>query len=135
MSPPSSPNGTNPINGHEWSIPQPAGDIQYACVFPILNPIDCTQAGAVCDCFQGSTNLDNPLCDPNPNDNMNPTLQARAKAYPGIKHLAIAKGLEAQGIVASLCAKQLTDPTQDDYAYRPAVKSIIAQIKPTLRGH
>jgi hypothetical protein len=137
ISPAGSPNGTNPINGHEFNIPQPPGDIEYACIFPLLTPIDCTQPGAVCDCPEpvaGQTPSDNPLCDPNPNDNGNPTLQTRAKAYPGIKQLAIARGMGEQGIVASICAKQLTDDTQIDYGYRPAVDAILAQVTARLKS-
>lgn len=137
ISPVGSPTGTNPINGHEWFIAQPPGDQEYACIFPILTPIDCTQTGAVCDCAEavaGATPPDNPLCDPNPNDNGNLTLQSRAKAYPGLKNLAIAKGMAEQGIVASICAKQVTDDTQPDYGYRPAVAAIIERLKKALAG-
>ncbi len=134
ISPSSSPNGTNPINGHEWNVPSPPGDIQYACVFPKLQPVDCSQAGVVCDCPLGTSSENNPLCDPNPNDSGNPTLQTRAKAYPGIKQLAIAKGLGAQGIVASACAKQVTDSTQVDYAYAPSASAIVARVGAALRG-
>ena len=139
IAPSTAANGTNPINGHEWNITMPAGDIQYACIFPVLSPIDCSKPGAVCDCTAtGMPN--NPLCDPNPNDNMNLTLQSRAKAYPGLKHLAIAKGLGDQGIVASICAKQINTPNNPDgtpaadYGYRPAVKAIIDRLKKALKG-
>ncbi len=132
ISPPKPPN-TNPINGHEWDIATPAGDIEYACVFPLASPIDCSVTGAICDCG-GDPTAANPLCDPNPNDGMKPTLQTRAKAYPGLKELAIAKGLGTQGIVTSICVKQLTDSTAGDYAYRPAIRTIIDAVKKTIRG-
>jgi hypothetical protein len=132
ISPTSSPNGTNAINGHEWTIAQPPGDIEYACIFSLASPIDCSQPGAVCDC----TGLapDDPLCDPNPNDNGNPTLQSRAKAYPGVKNLAIAKGMGDQGVVASICAKQVTDPTQGDYGYRPAIDAVVRRMTQALKA-
>jgi hypothetical protein len=120
--PPSAPNGTDPINGHEWTIQNPPNDIEYACVFPLLAPVDCSQPSAVCDCVGA---VDNPLCDPNPNDNNKPTLQTRAKAYPGLKELAIAKGMGEQGIPTSICAKQVSDSTALDYGYRPSVRSIL----------
>jgi hypothetical protein len=125
-SPPGSPNGANPLNGHEWTIEKPAGDIEYACIFPLATPIDCTVT-TPCDCWVSSLD-DNPLCSPNPNDNMKPTLQTSAKAYPGVKNLAIARGLGAQGIVASICAAQVDDPTRADYGYRPAVASIVERL-------
>jgi hypothetical protein len=135
ISPVGSPTGTNPINGHEWFITQPPGDQEYACIFPILSPIDCSQPGAVCDCGQlapGATPPDNPLCDPNPNDNGNLTLQTRAKGYPGLKNLAIAKGMGAQGIVASICAAQITDQTSPDFGYQPAANAIVGALQGRL---
>ena len=143
ISPPSAPNGTNPLNGHEWNTAggasTPPGDIEYACIFDLPTPRDCSVPGTVCDCTtDASTN--NPLCEPNPNDNGNPTLQTRAKAYPGVKNLAIVKGMENQGIVASICPTQLTSPTNADgtpaadYGYRPAVKAIIDRLKQALSG-
>ena len=125
ITPPTGP--TNAINGHEWIPPQPAGDIEYACIFPLATPKDCTVT-APCDCTVGAA-ADNPLCSPNPNDNMKPSLQTSAKAYPGVKNLAIAKGMGSQGIVASICAAQLTDNTQPDYGYRPAVAAIAQRLQ------
>ncbi len=137
ISPPGSPTGANALNGHEWTpLPLPQGDIEYACIFALSTPRDCSKPGAVCDCT-GLTMEDNPLCDPNPNDPTTPgapTLQSRAKAYPGVKNLAIAKGMKDQGIAASICAKQVTDQTQPDYGYRPAVNAIIARLKQAIKG-
>ncbi len=141
IAPPSTPNGGGPmvggslLNDHEWNIPAPAGDIEYACVFPILNPLDCSDPSVVsCDCRGLSATADNPLCEANPNDSGNLTLQTKAKAYPGIKHLAIARGMGNQGIAASICAKQLTDNTAADYGYRPAINAIIDRLKGALGG-
>jgi hypothetical protein len=78
--------------------------------------------------------LDNPLCSPNPNDSMNPTLQTSLAAYPALKHLAIAKGLGAQGIVASICPAQLTDPTSADYGYLAAAQTIVQQVGRALKS-
>jgi len=63
-------------------------------------------------------------------------MQTKAKAYPGLKNLAVAKGLGAQGIAASLCAKTL-DPTlqangSPEYGYRPAVNAIIGRLKQAI---
>jgi hypothetical protein len=138
LSPPSTPNGAGAmvggtlINDHERTIPTPAGDIEYACVFPILNDIDCSNPATPGDCANAPA--DSPLCFPNPNDGMRNTLQKKAKAYPSVKQLAIAHGLGDQGIAASICAKQLTDPTQPDYGYRPSVKAIIDRLKLALNG-
>jgi hypothetical protein len=131
ISPPSAPNGTNPINGHEWIVPVPTGDIEYACIFALPTPVDCTTATGDCACNLPA-NTDNPLCSPNPNDNGQPTLQTSDKAYPGVKNLAIAKGMGAQGIVASICPAQLTDGTQPTFGYRPAMAAFVAQMKTRL---
>jgi hypothetical protein len=135
MTPPETPTDENPINGREWSIPQPPGDLEYVCIWPIA-PIDCSAPGAIgCECASNTEIQENPVCAPNPNDNGAPTLQTYAYAYPGVKHLAIAQGMKQQGIVASICPKQLTSPTNPDgsvaidYGYRPAAYAIINALK------
>jgi hypothetical protein len=134
-SPPGSPSDANPINGHERTIVNPPNDIEYACIFPLLGPMDCSQNSSSCECtFQNALAADNPLCAPNPNDGNKPTLQVSGRAYPGIKHLAIARGMGSQGIAASICAKQVTDPTAPDYGYRPAVRAIADRMKQSLGG-
>jgi hypothetical protein len=65
---------------------------------------------------------------------MNPTLQTKAKAYPGVKHLAIAHGMGSQGIAASVCPNQITDATASDYGYRPAMAAIADRLKRALAG-
>jgi hypothetical protein len=141
LAPPGSPAGTNPINGHEWTPKMPAGDIEYACIFPLIDPatgmsapIDegATSGITTGDCVGGTS--DSPLCAPNPNDGMKNSLQVNAKAYPGIKHLAIARGMGTQGIVGSICPAQLTDNTSPDFGYRPAVQAIIDRLKLALHG-
>jgi hypothetical protein len=119
----------NPINGHERTLPIPPNDIEYACIFPLLTPRDCTKE-EICDCPSvAGTVTDNPLCDPT-----NSTSQINGKAYPGVKNLAIAEGMGTQGIAASICPAQLTDPTQADYGYTPAIGAIIDRLKKALGG-
>ena len=132
--PANAPNGTNPINGHEWTIPA-RNDLQYACIFDLPEGAerDCANGGfQSCDCDEEGN--DNPLCEPNPDDNGERTLQVRAKAYPGLRELAVIKGLEAQGIVGSVCPKQLDAPDSPDFGYRPAIGSIIDRLKTALGG-
>jgi hypothetical protein len=135
--PTSTPNGHGAtvggalLNDHERTLKLPANDIQYACVFPIPAPLDCslTQNANKCPC----TDLpDNPLCASNPSDGGKFTLQVKAKAYPGLKELAIAKGMGDQGIAASICAKQLDDPSKSDYGYRPSVNALLDRLSQTL---
>jgi hypothetical protein len=112
------------LNDHERTIANPPDDIEYACIFdlPAGHTRDCTQPGVSCDCPTTSgTATDNPLC--------NGTTQVKAKAYPGLKELAIARGMGKQGVAASICPKQLTDPTSPDFGYAPAVQAILGPLK------
>lgn len=130
IAPPGSPAGADKINGHEYTN-KLRDNLQYACVFD-LPPVavrDCSQGQIACDCDNPQN--DDPLCSANPNDGNQPTLQTRAKGYPGLRHLQILKGLGDQGIVASVCAKQVGDPGAPDFGYRPAVAAIVERI----RGH
>ena len=120
---PGSPPSTDPINGHEYTSSN--SDLQYACIFPLTTPRDCSAGNVTsCDCSPSS---DNPLCDP-----ANTSIQVRAKGYPGLRELAVLKGVGAQGVVASVCAAQVSAPTQPDYGYRPAMAAIAAALKPHL---
>jgi hypothetical protein len=122
---PTSPAGTDPINGHEYTIAN--NDLQYACIFDLPAPRDCSVTGVNgCDC---NTGTDNPLCD-----ETTKTLQVRAKGYPGTRELSLLKAANSQGIVASVCPAQLTDLKSPDYGYRPAIGSIIDRLKTALGG-
>jgi hypothetical protein len=128
----STPNA-NPINGHEWTIPQ--NDLQYACIFPLLPGAerDCTNTSlTACDCFEATN--DNPLCRPDPNNSNAPTLQVRAKAYPGLRELSVLKDLGTQGIVASVCPAQIATPDKADFGYRPAIAAIIDRLQSNVSG-
>ncbi len=73
----------NPINAHERTIAYPYGDIQYACIFPVLEPINCADPTVTaCDCDQG-TSADNPLCGPNPRTSTRTTCRGgRSRTSP-----------------------------------------------------
>ncbi len=127
---PSQGDTADPMHGREWITG--GYDLQYACTFPLAQPKDCTDkrfAGA-CDCTSGSGPLP-PLCAPNPSDGNRPTLQVRGKAYPGTRHLTVAKDLGTQGVVASLCPRSL-DPGRLDYGYRPAVRALVDRLRRNL---
>jgi hypothetical protein len=98
-------------------------------VFNLDAPRDCSNPGVVsCDCSDQNNN--SPLCAPNPSSGGTNTLQVRAKAYPGIRELAVLT--DSCGVVASICPAQTTDPSAGDYAYRPAIRAIIGRIAPHL---
>lgn len=128
--------GGNGVNGNEWTIAD--DDLQYACVFELPTAVDCSDTTIdSCDCSPGSAgNATNPLCDPNPGDNNELTLQTKAKAYPGRRELAVLNGVLNQGIVASVCPAQLDNNMAGvkDYGYRPAVGAIIDRLKQALKG-
>ncbi|MBI4700156.1 MAG: hypothetical protein HY744_03140, partial [Deltaproteobacteria bacterium] len=127
VAPPGSPPDANPINGHEYSIPD-RNDLQYACVFNLKQSRDCTDPSqTACDC--ASPENDNPLCKPQPDQQV----QYRAKAYPGLRELSLLKSVGEQGIVASICPKQMETPGMD-YGYRAAVRAVIDRLKLALGG-
>lgn len=133
IEPPGAGEGANPINGHEYTNSL-RSDLQYACIFPLLNDRDCGPGSTetACDC-DDATN-DNPLCVSNPADMGNPTLQRYAKAYPGRRELTVLKAVGSQGIVGSICPAQVTDNTLFDFGYRPAIGAIVERLKQALGG-
>src|SRR5262249_4537129 len=121
--------GGNAINGNEYSIPE-NDDLQYACVWTIPQTRDCsdsTMALHGCDCTKPDN--DNPLCDPSGQHQV----QVRAKASPGLRQLRVLQGLGDQGVVASICAPNIDDPSQADYAYRPAIAALVERMTPRLQ--
>ncbi|WP_437589458.1 hypothetical protein [Sorangium sp. So ce1000] len=135
--------GWNGINGREYTIPEnSSGDLQYACIFDL--PADavksCDGTMQSCDCrtVDGQAS-DNPLCRPgagNGQEDPAPrsTTQIKAKAYPGLRELQLIRELGPQGIVGSVCPRQLTNDGAADYGYRPAIGAIIDRLKTVLGG-
>jgi hypothetical protein len=124
------PSSCDAFHGREWdTLTSKIGiDLQYACTFTLPKQKDCTKLpeGATCDCPSNS-----PLCDPNPADGNNLTLQTRGKAYPTIRELRVVNKMGENGVAASLCPRSL-DPNNPDYGYRPAVRGIIDRLKSVL---
>jgi hypothetical protein len=116
--------GTDDVHGREWNPPH--NDLQYACTFELPTPKDCTKEP--CDC---KTPSDSPLCADDPK-----TTQLRAKAYPTVQQLRVAKDLGTQGIVASLCPREIRESETEnpDYGYRPAMKAIVDRLKSVLKS-
>ena len=129
--------GENSINGHEQAVTK-RDDLQYACIFPLNAPRDCTAAGQdanACDCNPEDVPRNRPLCQ---NGGAAGTTQYNAKAYPGLRHLQVLKDFGPNAIVASICPKNVDssgDPASDpDYGYNPAVGAIISRLKEALTG-
>ncbi|MBW2522704.1 MAG: hypothetical protein JRI23_00950, partial [Deltaproteobacteria bacterium] len=128
LAPPGAATMANPINGHEYTIDQ-RNDLQYACIFELPQPRDCTAPGVVaCDCPDAVN--DNPLCQ---NDqNQFGTTQYRAKAYPGIRQLELLKQLGARAALGSICPAQLDDASRPDFGYVPSIRALVEAIRPRL---
>jgi hypothetical protein len=141
LAPPSAPDNTDPVSGREWITDQPVGehvlpiDIQYACIFALATPRDCTQAvnGYACDCPSPAMLTHEqtpPVCS-----ETTPTTQVAAKAYPTIRELLVAKMMGDNGIVSSICPIDVADNAAGNdplYGYRPAVAAIIDRLKGVL---
>lgn len=119
----------NPMNGHERIIDR-RNDLQYACIFDLAEPQE-DQGGPFEDCERSSASQ-NPLCQ-HPEDGAFGTTQYAAKAYPGLRHLQVARELGDQAIVASICPANLKDAKAPDYGYRPAIGALIDRLKVSLR--
>jgi hypothetical protein len=137
IAPTTAPAGTDAINGHEYTtgtqngVQMAPNDLEYACIFPLQQPRNCADPSAgACDCYDPKN--DNPLCEPDPQNFGNRTIQARAKAYPGVRQLSLIKSLGEQGVAASICPAQQTDAVRADYAYRPAVSALVARLRKNL---
>jgi hypothetical protein len=119
----------NHINGHE-QVNMGARDLQYACTFPLPTPISCDQAlfdaDGACDCFTDDLPFNRPLCQP-PGGGAATISQTFGKAYPGLRELAVLKGIGGHGIVASTCPKT-ADLTSDSYGYRPAMDALAGRV-------
>lgn len=87
-------NGSDPVHGREWDTRK--DDLQYACTFALPQPRACLPTSAGCDCaMEGSAP---PLCGAQLGQ------QVRAKAYPTIQELRVAKALGDRAVVSSICA-------------------------------
>ncbi len=127
----------NPINGREYDtaqdLPQATPmDLQYACIFPLPEPVDCALKGPMeqCDCF--ADDLDRPLCEERPGQTAPTTLQRWSKAYPGLRELEVLRDYGDNSIVASICARNVDAMSQPDFGYRPAMDAVVDRLKERL---
>ncbi len=116
----------NPINGHEMQLAGAGFGLQYACVFELEAPRDCKVEPLVCDCRDFAGIEANPICQAD--DGSYGMTQYRAKAYPGRRQLEVLHGIGENAIVASICARNVSDPDRQDYGYRPALQAILDRL-------
>ncbi len=127
--------GSDPDNGREWNTltSEAYTDLQFACTFTLPTPRDCSGGAGSCDCGgpNGATSdpAGPPLCDV-----ANRSSQVKGKAYPTIRELRVAKGLGQQSVVASLCAKNVTNQAAPDFGYNGAMQAIVNRLKSALAG-
>ena len=131
---PGAADNADPVHGREWT--SGGKSLQYACTFdlPLAMQKDCQTSPETCDCSPDpSTGVrpDVPLCDARDRNR-----QIRAKAYPGVRHLEVAKALGGTGIVSSICPMDTGNPARDNlrYGYRPAAKTIVDTLGARLRS-
>lgn len=108
-------NGTDPVHGREYATND--DDLQFACTFSLPAPRTCSAQDPSCDCARSSNP---PLCGINPGE------QLKAKAYPTIRELLVARALGERGIVGSIC------PAVPANAYDGTMDAIAARVGPKL---
>lgn len=127
----------NAVNGREHTTTNANSntpdDLQYACIFPLPSPRDCAAldpATDACDCYAGSN--DRPLCEVTPGQSVPGTTQLFAKAYPGSRQLEVLRGHGENAAIASICARNVTDPSRSDFGYRPAMAGVLERMSGEL---
>ena len=150
----------DPFNGHEYNTA--LEDLEYACIFPLeaSRACACPTQDAACeyenpnDCCNlhynadgagnpnSAADFDKPLCQ-NPAGGAPVTTQYSAKAYPGLREIAVlhdyalSSNAATQGnsIVASICPRDLTSvASSPGYGYNPVMSTIVDRMKQQLKG-
>jgi hypothetical protein len=128
--PPTPGNAGNDINGHEQNIVN-RDDLQYACRFDLVPDKPCSQSNQDgCDCNTSEQSYDRSLCEYAGNGTEG--TQTHAKAYPGVRHLQVLKGVGDNAIVASICPKEVSNQDSPSYGYNPAVSAMIRRFREAL---
>jgi hypothetical protein len=130
--PPDPGNLGNDINGHEQNVVN-RDDLQYACTFDLVPDTPCSPANQDgCDCNASEQSYNRSLCQ---YSGSGEGIQTHAKAYPGVRHLQVLKGLGDNAVVASICPKNVmsSNPLGDpSYGYNPAVSAMVRRFKEAL---
>lgn len=125
----------NPINGREYDTADPytkyPSDLQYACIFPLPEPIDCLTRnrddGEPCGCYPDEH--DSPICEQQPGASPITTTQWWAPAYPGLRHLDLLQRQGSGGVLASICPRNTQEPSSSDFGYRPALGALLERLQ------
>jgi hypothetical protein len=129
---PTAADNCDPIVGREWDTGKM--DVQFACVYPLVTPYDCTQPQntGFCVCTTGSGEDQTPLCAKANGAYTNTQIQGAAR--PTIRELALARTLGGQAVVSSICPihTQETAPGDPLYGYRPAFSALVDRLGTVL---
>jgi hypothetical protein len=124
IAPAGSTDPTLTINGHESTPLSSLDDLQHACIFALPSPIPCDAANASgCDCNDDELAKVSALCQ-QPGSGMTGATQYFGKAYPALRELELARRLGDRAIVSSICARNTSTPSRDDYGFLPAMRAI-----------
>jgi hypothetical protein len=133
IAPAGSTDPTSTINGHESTPVTGLDDLQHACIFPLPAPIPCDQTNSPgCDCNEDELSRVSALCQ-EPGTGMTGTTQYFGQAYPGLRELELARRLGDRAIVSSICSRNTTSPSRDDYGYLPAMRAIQRHVTKLLQ--
>jgi hypothetical protein len=114
----------NPINGHEHALPDRP---QYACIYPLPDPLSCT--GGLCECLPGATDT-NPICQAL--DGTYAAVQRYGAATPATRPLALVRDLGPQGILGSICAATTSATGAPGFGFKPSVDAIMRRLRHDL---
>ncbi len=123
LAPPTAAVDANPINGHERNIATKS-DLQYTCIFDRPMTIDCV--ASQCDCTPGDHD---PLCQA-PMMGLDDAVQYRDKAYPGLRHIDIAKQLGQRAAIGSVCPARGANAS---LGYKPMSRTLGDLAAPLLK--
>lgn len=123
----------NAINGSESVSVLSNGaadELQYACIFELAEPRDCSQLDVsvdVCECYEPAAGtFQPPVCEERPGQReLGGTTQYWGMAYPGTRLLEVLRGVGARGVVSSICPRNTTQPDAPDFSYRPAIAALV----------
>ena len=99
----------DPVNGGDRDV-YDGDDLQYACIGLRTDP-----TGGY-ECSTPGSDTKNPLCGPSGK-------QPYFKAYPGLRHLRVARELGSSGFVASICDANLSG----------ALRALVERVQPLLK--
>lgn len=123
---------TATINGHEGTPTAAMDDLQHACIFPLPAPIPCViENENGCDCNDDELAKASAICQ-QPGSGMTGTTQYFGKAYPGLRELELARRLGDRAVVSSICSRNTTIPSRDDYGFLPAMRAVQQRVTELL---